>query len=158
PNRANAVRWVSLLATIAGLVLAAVVAFSYCRQPPPADVTPKTFQPVFVPGSTADDPHHTTWNMVQLGLTPGSGPIQFYLGIDGLNVWLVLLTAVLMVPSVLVSWTAVGERPNEFYAWLLALGAGLQGVLLSFDVALFYFFFELTLVPLFFLIGIWGGP
>src|SRR4029077_8297101 len=67
-------------------------------------------------------------------------------------------TALLMVPSVLVSWTAVKERPTEFYAWLLALEAGLLGIFLSFDIILFYVFFELTLVPLFFLIGIWGGP
>src|SRR5207253_10281887 len=50
------------------------------------------------------------------------------------------------------------ERVNEYYAWLLLLGTGLLGVFLSFDVILFYVFFELTLVPLFFLIGIWGGP
>jgi NADH-quinone oxidoreductase subunit M len=63
-----------------------------------------------------------------------------------------------MVASVLVSWRAITERVNEFYACLLALEAGLIGVFLAFDVILFYVFFELTLVPLFFLIGIWGGP
>src|SRR5207244_1791511 len=84
--------------------------------------------------------------------------IQFFVGIDGVNVWLIVLTALLMVSSVLVSWTAIAERQNEFYAWLLALQTGLFGVFLAFDIVLFYFFFELTLVPLFFLIGIWGGP
>src|SRR5207244_10859068 len=84
--------------------------------------------------------------------------IQFFIGVDGLNVWLVVLTALLMVSSVLVSWRAVQERVNEFYAWLLALQAAMVGVFLSFDIVLFYVFFELTLVPLFFLIGIWGGP
>jgi len=68
------------------------------------------------------------------------------------------LTAFLMVPSVLVSWTAISERVNEFYAWLLILETGMLGVFLSFDLILFYVFFELTLVPLFFLIGVWGGP
>jgi NADH-quinone oxidoreductase subunit M len=63
-----------------------------------------------------------------------------------------------MVAGVLISWTAVDERVNEYYAWLLALGAGMTGVFLSFDIILFYVFFEVTLVPLFFLIGIWGGP
>src|SRR5947207_14109919 len=63
-----------------------------------------------------------------------------------------------MLPSVLVSWTAVDERVNEFYAWLLVLQTAMTGVFLAFDVVLFYVFFELTLVPLFFLIGIWGGP
>ena len=56
------------------------------------------------------------------------------------------------------SWTSVNERDNEFYAWLLALEVAMIGVFLAFDIILFYVFFELTLVPLFFLIGIWGGP
>ena len=50
-----------------------------------------------------------------------SAAIQFYIGLDGLNIWLVVLTALLMVPSVLVSWNAISERVNEFYAWLLVL-------------------------------------
>ena len=60
--------------------------------------------------------------------------------------------------SVLVSWTAITERVHEFHAWLFVLQLGMTGVFASFDVILFYVFFELTLVPLFFLIGIWGGP
>src|SRR5436305_10517203 len=75
-----------------------------------------------------------------------------------MNVWLIVLTALLMVASVLISWNAVTERVHEFHAWLLLLGVGLTGVFLAFDLVLFYVFFELTLVPLFFLIGIWGGP
>jgi NADH-quinone oxidoreductase subunit M len=59
---------------------------------------------------------------------------------------------------VLVSWASVTERDNEFFAWLLALEVAMIGVFISFDIILFYIFFELTLVPLFFLIGIWGGP
>ena len=68
-----------------------------------------------------------------------------------------MLTAVLMLPSILVSWTHVTEQVNEFYAWLLALQTSLVGVFMAFDIILFYVFFELTLIPLFFLIGIWGG-
>src|SRR5260370_1809177 len=63
-----------------------------------------------------------------------------------------------MVSAVLVSWTSIQERVNEFYAWLLLLETAMLGVFLAFDIVLFYVFFELTLVPLFFLIGIWGGP
>src|SRR5262249_35255392 len=73
-------------------------------------------------------------------------------------VWLVALTALLLVPSVLISWKAITERVNEYYAWMLLLEVGLLGVFVAFDIILFYVFFELTLVPLFFLIGIWGGP
>src|SRR5438132_6774748 len=69
-----------------------------------------------------------------------------------------LLTAMLLVPSVLISWNSITERVSEFYAWLLLLGTGMLGVFVSFDIILFYVFFELTLVPLFFLIGLWGGP
>src|SRR5207245_9434834 len=71
---------------------------------------------------------------------------------------LCVLTALLMVTGVLISWTSIQERSHEYYAWLLLLGCAMIGVFLAFDVILFYVFFELTLVPLFFLIGIWGGP
>src|SRR5213595_4345956 len=69
-----------------------------------------------------------------------------------------LLTAVLMLPSVLIFWNHITERVNEFFAWLLLLQTAMLGIFLAFDIVLFYVFFELTLVPLFFLIGIWGGP
>jgi NADH-quinone oxidoreductase subunit M len=155
PRRGPAIRWLSLAATLVTLALALIVAvgFAYLRahSTEPHD---GTFRPEFVPGASPDNPHATTWNMLQAG----GGTIQFYLGLDGLNVWLVLLSALLMVSAVLVSWTAITERVNEYYAWLLALGTAMTGVFLAFDVVLFYVFFELTLVPLFFLIGIWGGP
>jgi NADH-quinone oxidoreductase subunit M len=113
-----------------------------------------TFRPEIVPGSTDAAPHKTIWTLVDLG----KGSIQFYVGLDGLNIWLIVLTAVLMVAAVLISWESITDRANEYYAWLMALGAGMLGVFLAFDILLFYVFFELTLVPLFFLIGIWGGP
>src|SRR5205809_973701 len=72
----------------------------------------------------------------------------------------ILVLTLLVLPlasSILVSWKAVTERVNEVYAWLLALQFAMVGVFLAFDIVLFYVFFELTLVPLFFLIGIWGG-
>src|SRR5262249_13915174 len=112
------------------------------------------FRPEIVPGAAEGRPHATTWNV----LTIGSTSVQFYIGLDGLNVWLVVLTALLMVPSVLVSGRSIRERVGAFYAWLLLLETGMLGVFLAFDIILFYLFFELTLVPLFFLIGIWGGP
>src|SRR5439155_22167547 len=84
--------------------------------------------------------------------------IRFFVGIDGLNIWLVLLTSLLMVCSILSSWESIQDRVHEYYAWMLVLQMAMVGVFLSFDIILFYVFFELTLVPLFFLIGIWGGP
>jgi NADH-quinone oxidoreductase subunit M len=65
---------------------------------------------------------------------------------------------VLTVSCVLISWQSISERAPGFYACLLLLEAGLLGVFVSFDIVMFYVFFEFTLVPLFFMIGIWGGP
>ncbi|MFN4261369.1 MAG: NuoM family protein [Gemmataceae bacterium] len=166
PRRLEPVRWISLGVSVATLVLALIVAGrfmgldrdAYTEEVLTAQVAPTanvpTFSPVFVPGSTLERQHATTWDILPIG----SGAIQFYIGLDGLNVWMVVLTGILFVPSVLVSWHAIQQRVNEFYAWLLLLQTGLFGVFLSFDIILFYVFFELTLVPLFFLIGIWGGP
>ncbi|MGQ0634749.1 MAG: complex I subunit 4 family protein [Planctomycetaceae bacterium] len=86
------------------------------------------------------------------------GPnIRFALAVDGLSLWLIALSALLMLPAVLVSWEAVQERAPAFYALMLLLEAGLIGVFAAQDIILFYVFFEFTLIPLFFMIGIWGG-
>jgi NADH-quinone oxidoreductase subunit M len=162
PRRLAALRWISLAVTVADLLIAALLAagFAEIRAAEPQRATERvpTFRPEIVPGAAADtgaERHRTTWDMVTIG---SRGAVQFYLGLDGLNVWLMVLTAFLMVPSVLISWTAITERANEYYAWLLLMGTAMLGVFVSFDIILFYVFFELTLVPMFFLIGIWGGP
>ena len=80
------------------------------------------------------------------------------IGLDGISLSLILLTTVLTVSCVLISWEAIRDRAAGFYACLLLLEAGLIGVFSAFDTILFYVFFEFTLIPLFFLIGIWGGP
>jgi NADH-quinone oxidoreductase subunit M len=92
-------------------------------------------------------------------LTGGGAPvdIRFSVGLDGLGVWLFGLTALLFVTSVLVSWEAIDERAPLFYALLLLLEFGCLGVFAARDIILFYVFFEFTLIPLFFLIGIWGS-
>jgi len=92
------------------------------------------------------------------GTYVGPGPdIQFALGVDGLSLWLIALSALLMIPAVLVSWEAVQDRPASFYALMLLLESGLIGVFAAQDIILFYIFFEFTLIPLFFMVGIWGG-
>jgi NADH-quinone oxidoreductase subunit M len=83
--------------------------------------------------------------------------IRFSVGLDGLGVWLFGLSALLFVTSVLVSWEAIGDRAPLFYAMLLLLEFGCLGVFAARDIILFYVFFEFTLIPLFFLIGIWGS-
>src|SRR5262245_32079841 len=84
--------------------------------------------------------------------------IRFALGLDGLSLWLFVLTSLLMITAICSSWESITERVAAHYAFLLALETGLLGLFASLDVVLFYIFFEFTLIPLFFLIGIWGGP
>lgn len=83
--------------------------------------------------------------------------IRLSVGLDGLSVWLFGLSALLVFTSVLVSWEAIADRPAGFYGLLLLLETGMLGVFAARDLILFYIFFEFTLVPLFFLIGIWGS-
>ena len=83
--------------------------------------------------------------------------INFSVELDGLGLWLFGLSALLMVTAVLVSWEAIKEQAPLFYAMLLLLEFGCLGVFTARDIILFYVFFEFTLIPLFFLIGIWGS-
>jgi NADH-quinone oxidoreductase subunit M len=89
---------------------------------------------------------------------PERPDIRFALGLDGISLWLFVLTSLLMITAVCSSWESITERVAAHYAFLLALETGLLGLFASLDVVLFYIFFEFTLIPLFFLIGIWGGP
>jgi len=82
---------------------------------------------------------------------------RYHVAVDGVSLWLVLLTTLLMPIAVLSSWTAIHKRQLSYYAFLLVLESAMIGVFVSFDLLLFYLFFEASLVPMFFLIGIWGG-
>jgi NADH-quinone oxidoreductase subunit M len=84
--------------------------------------------------------------------------IEYHLGLDGLSLLLVLLTTFLTPISILSTWSAIQERVKEFMAFFLLLEVGMVGVFLAQDLFLFYIFWEFTLVPMYFLIGIWGGP
>ncbi len=83
--------------------------------------------------------------------------LSFRFGMDSISLWLVLLTTFLMPLVVLGSYSAVTHRVREFYAWLLILEAAMIGTFLARDLIFFYVCFEFTLVPLYFLIGIWGS-
>ncbi len=91
-------------------------------------------------------------------ITVAGWNIQYHLGIDGLSILLVLLTAFLTPISILSTWTAVEERVKDFMIFFLLLEVGMLGVFLAQDLFLFYIFWEFTLVPMYFLIGIFGGP
>jgi NADH-quinone oxidoreductase subunit M len=84
--------------------------------------------------------------------------IHYFLGVDGLSILLMLLTTFITPISILSTWTAVEERVKEFMLFFLLLESGMIGVFLAQDLFLFYIFWEFTLVPMYFLIGIWGGP
>ena len=83
--------------------------------------------------------------------------IKYYVGVDGLNLLLILLTTVLGPVVILASWNYITEHVKGYYTLILILQTGVTGVFAAFDVFLFYIFFELTLIPMYFIIGIWGG-
>ncbi len=83
---------------------------------------------------------------------------EYNLGIDGISFLLIMLTTLLGFISILSSWTAIEERVKEYYIWFLILQTGMLGVFMSLDFFLFYVFWEVMLVPMYLLIGIWGGP
>ena len=82
---------------------------------------------------------------------------RYQMGVDGVSVLLILLTTLLGVIAALSSWNYIQKREKEYYALLLFLQAAVIGVFSSMDMFLFYLFFEVSLVPMYFLIGIWGG-
>ncbi|MFN3322330.1 MAG: NuoM family protein [Bryobacteraceae bacterium] len=82
--------------------------------------------------------------------------IRYHIGLDGLSLWLVILSTLLTPIAVLVSWKYITNRVKEFFAFLLLLEFGLIGVFIALDLFLFYVFWEVCLVPMYFLIGIWG--
>jgi len=84
--------------------------------------------------------------------------IQYHLGLDGISLPLVLMTTVLMPLCVLISWRAVETRIRSFMAVLLIMESTMIGVFLALDFVLFYVFWEAMLIPMYLLIGVWGGP
>ncbi len=84
--------------------------------------------------------------------------VQYHLGVDGISLLLVLLTAVVGAIATLSSWSSIQTRVKEYYTMLLLLQTGMLGVFLALDFFLFFVFWEVVLVPMYFLISIWGGP
>jgi NADH-quinone oxidoreductase subunit M len=82
----------------------------------------------------------------------------FRIAVDSVSLWLVLLTVLLMPLAIASSFQSITDRQAQYYAWMLVLLAAMIGVFVARDALLFYIFFELTLIPMYFIIGIWGGP
>ena len=126
------VRWTALAFTIANLLVSLWI---------PAYFDQTTAQMQFV--------EKVSW-IPSLGVT-------YFFGLDGISLWLVLLTTFLSVIAVICSWESVSMRLKEYYAFILMLETGMLGVFFSLDFFLFYIFWEVMLVPMYFLIGIWGS-
>lgn len=84
--------------------------------------------------------------------------IHYFVGVDGLNILLLVLTTLLTSIALLSTWTAIEDQVKEFMIFFLILEVGMTGVFLSLDLFLFYVFWELSLIPMYFIIGMWGGP
>ena len=84
--------------------------------------------------------------------------VNYYLGVDGISLWFVLLTAFINVVVIIASWESITTRVNQYMAAFLILSGLMIGVFTALDGLLFYVFFEATLIPMYLIIGIWGGP
>ena len=144
-------RWTALLATLATFLVSLGVASQFLAIDRTTSGSVDPVHPIM-------EIKHAWLNLVPTTTEAPGISLEFSLGLDGISLSLVLLTTLLTISAVMVSWTAITERSAEFYACLLILESGLIGVFCAFDLVLFYVFFEFTLIPLFFLVGIWGGP
>jgi NADH-quinone oxidoreductase subunit M len=83
--------------------------------------------------------------------------ISYYLGVDGVSILMVLLTSIISLLAIISSWSAIETQVKQYYVFMLLLEMGMMGVFLAQDMFLFYIFWEFTLVPMYFLVGMWGG-
>src|SRR5205809_5407168 len=83
--------------------------------------------------------------------------IRYALGVDGISIWLVMLTTLLTPVVFLSSWNAIHKHPKEYVIAFLIMEAAMIGVFMATDILVFYVFFELTLLPMYLVIGVWGG-
>jgi len=131
-QQTNLIRWIANIVALVGFVVSLPLWFAY-------DPAGPQFQ-----------------FREQMDWIPSIGA-QYFLGVDGFSVLLILLTTLMGVIAILSSWTAITERVKEYYIFLLVLQTGMIGAFVSLDFLLFFLFWEVMLVPMYFLIGIWGS-
>ena len=103
------------------------------------------------------DPKRLGWqSVVDMAWIPSWG-IRFTIGVDGIAVMMILLTTFIMLLAVGGSWTSIRARAHSYYALMLVLTTGMLGVFMALDLFLFYVMWEVMLIPMYFIIGIWGG-
>jgi NADH-quinone oxidoreductase subunit M len=129
---APSARWIALITFLAELVVSLGLWWS------------------FDPGTPAWQARVTHWWIPQWGA-------RFDVGIDGISLFMVLLTTLIMPLSVLGSWTSVRQKVRSYYALMLILTTGMIGVFVALDLLFFYVMWEVMLIPMYFIIGIWGG-
>jgi NADH-quinone oxidoreductase subunit M len=98
----------------------------------------------------------TSYQFVEFRHWISAPPIHYHMGVDGISIFLVILTTFLTPLAILASWRGISVRVKEFFVMLLFLEAALIGTFCALDMFLFFLFFEATLIPMYFLIGIWG--
>jgi NADH-quinone oxidoreductase subunit M len=135
PEWKKAIRWVALATAVATFIISLVM-LSYFQVGNP-DLQMQIDVPWF---------HFANWD------------IHYHMAVDGLSLFLVLLTTLLTMLSILSSWTAIDDREKEFMIFFLLMEVSMVGVFLAMDLFLFYIFWEFSLVPMYFIIGMWGGP
>jgi NADH-quinone oxidoreductase subunit M len=128
----DAIRWIANIAAFAGFLISIPLWFWY-------------------------DPANPGFQLVERAAWIPTIGAEYYLGVDGLSVLLILLTTLMGFIAVLSSWTAITERVKEYYIFLLILQTGMLGAFMALDFLLFFLFWEVMLVPMYFLIGIWGS-
>src|SRR3989304_6113114 len=133
-RRTSLMRWTALLTTLAVFAVSLVLLASFDPENPSLQLTER----------------HPWFGVAAFR-------VEYFVAVDGLSILLVLLTTLLMALAILSTWTAIQERGKEFMIFFLLLEIGMVGVFLALDLFLFYVFWEFTLVPMYFLIGIWGG-
>jgi NADH-quinone oxidoreductase subunit M len=133
----DAIRWIANIFALAGLLIS-------------LPLVPWFWALRFQPGFKFMEGGPNNW-------IPSIGA-GYVLGIDGISFLLIMLTTLLGWISILSSWTAIQERVKEYYIWFLVLQTGMLGVFMALDFFLFFVFWEAMLVPMYLLIGIWGGP
>ena len=132
-GQASAVRWLALIGSLIGFA-------------------------VTIPLITGFDTTTANMQFVEKALWIERFNIHYHLGVDGISMWFIPLTAFITVLVVIASWTNITERVNQYMSAFLILSGLMIGVFAALDGMLFYVFFEATLIPMYLIIGIWGGP
>jgi NADH-quinone oxidoreductase subunit M len=131
-HKEDAIRWIANIFAFAGFLVSVPLWFWYDSQNP-------------------------AWQFTERAPWIPTIGASYFLGVDGFAVLLILLTTLMGFIAILSSWTAITERVKEFYIFMLVLQTGMIGAFVSLDFLLFFLFWEVMLVPMYFLIGIWGG-